>query len=67
MSNSLDSPVLVVLFFVLRCLVPLIILLGISYLLRKLGLVSEPYKKPPQDKNNHHNHLGKGGLEHGKT
>ena len=52
MSNSLDSPLLVILLFILRCLVPLIILLGISYLLRKLGLVSEPHKKPPQNHGN---------------
>jgi hypothetical protein len=66
MGNSLDSPILVVLLFILRCLVPLIILLGLSYLLRKLGLVSEPYKKPTQDNGNNHNHNGEGGLEHGK-
>ena len=67
MGNSLDSPFLVILLFILRCLVPLIILLGISYLLRKLGLVSEPYKKPPQDQGNNNNSIGKGGLEHGKS
>jgi hypothetical protein len=67
MGNTLDSPLLVILLFILRCLVPLIILLGISYILRKLGLVSEPYKKPPQDHGNNHNSIGKGGLEHGKT
>ena len=66
MGNSLDSPLLVILFFILRCLVPLIILLGISYLLRKFGLVSEPYKKPPR-KNGNNNSIGKGGLEHGKS
>ena len=67
MGNTLDSPLLVILLFILRCLVPLIILLTISYILRKLGLVSEPYKTPPQDHGNKHNSIGKGGLEHGKT
>jgi hypothetical protein len=67
MGNSLDSPLLVILLFILRCLVPLIILLGISYLLRKLGLVSGTYKEPPQDQDNNHNSIGKGGLEHGKS
>ena len=66
MGNSLDSPILVVLLFILRCLVPLIILLGISYLLRRLGLVSEP-KGHRKDNDDNHNHLGKGGLEHGKS
>ena len=67
MGNSLDSPLLVVVLFILRCLVPLIILLGISYLLRKLGLVSETNKKPQHDQGNNHNSFHKGGLEHGKS
>jgi hypothetical protein len=66
MGNSLDSPILVVLLFILRCLVPLIILLGISYLLRRLGLVSEPKGRRKENGDNH-NKLGKGGLEHGKS
>jgi hypothetical protein len=67
MGNFLDSPLLVIILFILRCLVPLLILLGVSYLLRKLGLVSDTYKKPPQDHGNNHNSIGKGGLEHGKS
>jgi len=67
MGNSLDSPLLVILLFILRCLVPLLILLGISYLLRKLGLVSESHKKTPQNHDNNHNSIGRGGLEHGKS
>jgi len=67
MGNSLDSPLLVVVLFLLRCLVPLIILLGISYLLRKLGLVSDPNKNHPHDQGNNHNSIHKGGLEHGKS
>ena len=67
MSNSLDSPLLVIILFILRCLVPLLILLGISYLLRKLGLVSESQKKDPQDHGNNQNSIGRGGLEHGKS
>ncbi len=64
MGNPLDSPILVVVLFILRCLVPLIILLGLSYLLRKLGLVSEPNKKTQRDNGIKHN--GDGGLQHGK-
>ncbi len=67
MGNTLDSPVLVVLLFILRCLVPLVILLGLSYLLRKLGLVSDSRRKNHRDNGDNHNHLGKGGLEHGKS
>jgi hypothetical protein len=33
---------------VARCLVPLLIMLGVSYLLRRLGLVKTP-PKPPQE------------------
>ena len=39
--NETSSPVAVGLLFVLRCLVPLGILFGISYLLRRLEFVSE--------------------------
>lgn len=39
MSDTSTSPIIMGLLFVLRCLVPLGILLGISYLLRRLELV----------------------------
>lgn len=39
MNDILTSPVIVGLFFILRCLIPLGILFGISYLLRRLELV----------------------------
>jgi hypothetical protein len=39
--NDTSSPVIVGLLFVLRCLVPLGILFGVSYLLRRLELVTE--------------------------
>lgn len=42
------NPVIIALMFVLRCLVPLAIMLGISYLLRRFGLLREP-TPPPQD------------------
>ena len=67
MGNSMDSPLLIILFFLLRCLVPLIILMGISYLLRKFGLVSEPYKNPPEEHAKNQNSIDQGGLGHGKT
>ena len=44
--NETANPVFVVLLFILRCLVPVAILLGVSYLLRKLGLVAEPPEPP---------------------
>ena len=46
MNETATNPVFVALLFILRCLVPLAILFGISYLLRKLGLVAEPPEPP---------------------
>jgi hypothetical protein len=46
MNETPASPVFVTLLFILRCLVPLAILFGISYLLRKLGLVAETPEPP---------------------
>jgi hypothetical protein len=37
------------LLFVLRCLVPLVIMLGISYILRRLGYIKEPPSRPPRN------------------
>jgi len=48
MSDAPANPVFVALLFILRCLVPLAVLFGISYLLRKLGLVAET-PEPPID------------------
>ena len=67
MDNTPAGPFFVILLFILRCLVPLLILMGISYILRKFGLVSEPHKSPPKDQGNNHNSIDQGGLEHGKT
>lgn len=46
MNEPSTSPLIVALLFILRCLVPLAILFGISYLLRKLGLVAETPEPP---------------------
>lgn len=46
MSETPASPIFVALLFILRCLVPLGILFGISYLLRRLGLVAETPEPP---------------------
>lgn len=49
MNETSGNPIFVVLLFALRCLVPLAILFGISYLLRKLGLVATPPPEPRDD------------------
>lgn len=52
MNDTSTSSFFVVLLFILRCLVPLAILFGISYLLRRMGLVAidtpEPYEWPDE-------------------
>lgn len=49
MNETSGSPIFVALLFVLRCLIPLAILFGISYLLRKLGLVATSPPEPPEE------------------
>lgn len=55
MDEVSTNPLIVPLFFIIRCLVPLIILLGISYLLKRLGVIAES-PKPPEGWNNNNNH-----------
>lgn len=45
-EKASPDPVVVVLLFILRCAVPLGIMLGVSYLLRKFGLIAEPSPPP---------------------
>jgi len=52
MSETPANPVFVALLFILRCLVPVAVLLGISYLLRRLGLVAETPEPPSGYDNN---------------
>jgi len=49
MSDTSANPIFVALLFILRCLVPLAILFGVSYLLRKLGLVAVETPEPPEE------------------
>jgi len=44
-------------------------MLGVSYLLKKLGLIAESPKPPPESPNNVNDHPnpGEGGLAHGKA
>jgi len=49
MNEPSANQFFVVLLFVLRCLVPLAVLFGISYLLRKMGLVAVEAPEPPDE------------------
>jgi hypothetical protein len=48
MEDASTNPVFIALLCIARCLVPLLIMLGISYLLRKFGLIKVA-QKPPQE------------------
>ena len=71
MDEANANPLVVPLLFLVRCLVPVIFLLGISYLLKKLGLIKEPPAPPPEyqdgDGNNENHIAEEGGFAHGKS
>jgi hypothetical protein len=73
MQDTSESPVLIeALLFVARCVLPLLIMLGISYLLRRLGLIAEPPSPPPdapegRNGSNGNNKTAGGGIAHGKA
>lgn len=66
MNETNTSPLIVPLLFILRCLLPLLVLFGISYLLRRLGLISSPPPEP-KEQNSKENNSGKGDLVHGSV
>jgi hypothetical protein len=60
------NPIFVMVLYVLRCLVPLGLMLGISYLLRRFGLIKEPPPPPADWNGDQDNHdAAEGGLAHG--
>jgi hypothetical protein len=69
MQETTESPIVVALLFAVRCVAPLLIMLGISYLLRRLGLIAEPPTPPPDENNgpNGNNKKPGGGMAHGKA
>ena len=48
MGDATANPVFVALICIARCLVPLILLFGISYLLRRFGVIAKP-APPPEE------------------
>jgi hypothetical protein len=66
MEKAASSPFYIVLFFFIRCIVPMLIMLGISYLLRRLGVITEPpTKRENQEGKVENNEGSKGGFAHG--
>jgi hypothetical protein len=49
MNEPAANPIFVALLFILRCLVPLAILFGVSYLLRHFGLVKIDAPEPTDE------------------
>ncbi len=66
MSEGTESPIVMALLFALRCVVPLLLMLGVSYLLKRLGLIAPP-PPPPRDQNNGNGNSNGGGIAHGKA
>lgn len=65
MENANANPLIVALLCLVRCLVPLVIMLGISYLLKRLGLIAESPERPERSSENDIPNSEKGDLEHG--
>jgi hypothetical protein len=66
MSDTTSSPLIVPLLCVLRCLVPVLVLFGISFLLRHFGFITQPPPEPKEE-SKENNHSGKGDLVHGSV
>ena len=66
-----NTSIIVSLFFMARCLVPLLIMFGISYILKRLGYIKESPSAPPESRNvgDEHNkgNTEEGGLTHGTS
>lgn len=69
MNTPESNPLFVILLFVLRCLVPLAVMIGVSYLLKKFGFIKTPsdlphdYEDEESEPANHNN----GDFAHGKA
>lgn len=48
MDEVSANPIFVVLFFVLRCAIPLLLMLGVTALLRKFGLIAPAPQDPDE-------------------
>jgi hypothetical protein len=67
MDEPSANPLLVSLICAARCVIPLLIMLGITYLLKKFGLIAEAPQPPPEEDNGNDLSNGEGGLAHGKA
>jgi len=51
MGDATANPIFVALLCIARCLIPLLILFGISYLLRRFGVIAKPAPPPTEYQN----------------
>ncbi len=65
MENTDANPILIIFLFIIRCLVPVLLMLGISYLLKRLGLIAEPPPSPHETSDRENTNIGKGDSAHG--
>lgn len=65
MENT-ANPLVIFLMFIARCLVPLALMLGVSYLLKRFGLIQEP-PSPPPDNQDLPSNDAEGDVLHGKA
>jgi hypothetical protein len=65
MENPGTNPVIVALLFILRCLVPLAIMLGVSQLLRHFGLIRDTSLPEEATEAGDDNNLDEGDMVHG--
>ena len=66
-----NTSIIVGLFFMARCLVPLLIMFGISYILKRLGYIKESPSPPPEYRNGgdeyNKGNTEEGGFTHGTS
>lgn len=67
MSEAAESPFIIALLFAVRCLLPLMLMLGVTYLLRRFGLITAPLPPPPDQDNGHAGDQNSEGAAHGKV
>jgi NADH:ubiquinone oxidoreductase subunit B-like Fe-S oxidoreductase len=52
MGDATANPIYIAMLCIARCLVPLLILFGISYLLRRFGVIAKPAPPPEEFQKN---------------
>ncbi|OGO16802.1 MAG: hypothetical protein A2Z14_07040 [Chloroflexi bacterium RBG_16_48_8] len=67
MENTSTNPLIIALLFVLRCIMPLAIMLGISYILRRYGLIRESTSQEEGSEEENHNNHDEGDSFHENT